>query len=152
MLILKENIAISGGMTMHQIQFGNTVISYTLEFSNRRKTLAIQVSETGVKVIAPGNVEIAEIDAILCKKAPWILQQLADFEEIQSYDEKIRFLSGEKLPYLGRNYRLKIYKEAVENVSFSFKQGKFIAVVPSTILDEHLREILYPEFKKWVMT
>ena len=139
-------------MTMHQIHFGNTVISYTLEFSNRRKTLAIQVSEKGVKVIAPSKAEKAEIEMVLCKKASWILQQLADFEEIQAYDEKVRFLSGEKLPYLGRNYRLKVYREAVEDVNFSFKQGKFIAVVPSTIFDEQLREILYPQFKNWVMT
>lgn len=37
-------------------------------------TLAIQVSETGVKVIAPAKTEKAEIEAVLCKKAPWILQ------------------------------------------------------------------------------
>lgn len=139
-------------MTMQQIQFGNTVISYTLEFSSRRKTFAIQVSEMGVKVIAPDNAEKAEIDSVLCKKAPWILQQLADFEEIQAYDEKVKFLSGEKLPYLGRNYRLKVYKEDIEDVCFSFKQGKFIAVVSSSYSDEQLREILYPLFKKWVMT
>ncbi|WP_126991290.1 YgjP-like metallopeptidase domain-containing protein [Candidatus Kurthia intestinigallinarum] len=117
-------------MTIHQIEFGNTVISYTLEFSNRRKTLAIQVSETGVKVIAPANVETAEIEAVMCKKAPWILQQLADFEEIQSYDEKIRFLSGEKLPYLGRNYRLKINKEAADELKklqFELANGELIS-------------------------
>lgn len=140
-------------MTMHQIHFGNTVISYTLEFSIRRKMLAIQVSEAGEKVVAPDRAVKSEIEAVLCKKAPWILQQLvADFEKIQIYDEKVRFLSGEKLPYLGRNYRLEIYKEALEDGIFFFQVREIYHSSPSTNSDEQLREVLYPQFKKWVIS
>lgn len=136
---------------MQQVHFGTTVISYDVQYSEKRKSLGIQVSEAGVNVVAPINTPLNKIDEIVLNKAPWILTQLAEFEEMNQYEEKLRFLSGEKLPYLGRNYRLKVYKEAVDTIQFSFKQGKFIAVIPSHIDEADHGDMLYPLFKQWVI-
>ena len=137
---------------MYSIQFGQDTIPYTIKWSERRKTVSISVDANGVYVTAPTKTTTEKIKEIVYQKATWIRAQLFHFNEMVDESHHRSFLSGEKLPYLGRNYRLKVYREAVEDVNFSFKQGKFIAVVPSTIFDEQLREMLYPQFKKWVMT
>ncbi|WP_433595436.1 M48 family metallopeptidase [Lysinibacillus xylanilyticus] len=136
---------------MQHMIYGNTVISYSVKYSSKRKTMSIQVSEKGVTIIAPSNTAPSRIEEILQKKATWIIKQLADFEEIYDYEEKLQFQAGEKLPYLGRHYRLKIIKDNVPTAALIFKQGKFIATIPSTITVEDHREILYPLYKEWVM-
>lgn len=135
-----------------QIEFGQSVIPYTLQRSNKRTTLSIQVSAQGVEVIAPIDATIQDIESKLLKKATWILQKQADFDEMIEYNTPRQFRSGEKLPYLGRQYRLKVITEPnVKNASFSYKQGKFIATVPEDISPEQYRNLLYPLYKQWIM-
>ncbi|RPJ94080.1 DUF45 domain-containing protein, partial [Rummeliibacillus sp. TYF005] len=135
-----------------QIEFGQSVIPYTLQRSNKRQTLSIQVSAQGVEVIAPIDATIQDIESKLLKKATWILQKQADFDEMIEYNTPRQFRSGEKLPYLGRQYRLKVITEPnIENASFSYKQGKFIATVSEDITPEQYRNLLYPLYKQWIM-
>lgn len=137
---------------LHSIQFGNEVISYELKYSTKRKNLAIQVDENGVTVIAPNTSSEEQIQSILKQKAGWILKQQADFNEIAHYENLRQFYSGEKLPYLGRQYRLKIRQEAISNATFTYQQGRFIAYVPKSLPIDEYRHTLYPLYKEWVMS
>ena len=56
-----------------------------------------------MQVAAPMTTPGSELRAIVRKRAPWILSQASD--EILEAAPK-RFVSGETLPYLGRNVRL----------------------------------------------
>ena len=109
---------------MHSIQFGNQTIAYTLTTSQRRKTISISVDQHGVAVVSPAHVEIAKIESTLHKKAVWIIKQLAHFKEMQISDHQHSFLSGEKLPYLGRQYRLKVVKTETSQPRQQAEPGK----------------------------
>lgn len=135
---------------MYSIQFGNTKIPYTLSRSNRRKTMSIAIDQHGVSVISPSDVDIEKIESTLHKKATWIIKQLNDFNEMNIKFHERLFLSGEKFPYLGRQYRLKVQKTTCEKPSFRFYQSRFFAEIPNYITDDNYREILYPLYVDWI--
>lgn len=128
---------------MNNIQFGKNRIPYDLKWSNRRKTIAIAVDSNGVSVTAPTNTSQEKIDSAVHLKAPWIRNQLNHFNEMDEGIHKRLLLSGEKLPYLGRQYRLKIEKmESILHPSIKFHQGMFIGQGPYDI-PEKATEIFY---------
>lgn len=134
------------------IQFGNEKIPYELYWSTKRKTLGISVQSDKVSVTAPEGTTEDKINDLLMKKAPWIRKKLQEYEEIHPFIQEREFLSGEKLPYLGRLYRLKIIKEeCLQKSSFKFQQGKFIATVPISLNETEYRRVIYPLYKKWVI-
>ncbi|MBT2719201.1 M48 family metallopeptidase [Bacillus sp. ISL-57] len=135
---------------MHAIQFGNKTIPYTLSRSHRRKTLSISVNQHGVSVISPSDVDIEKIETTLHKKSVWIIKQLSDFNEMHTSVQERFFLSGEKLPYLGRQYRLKIIRTNTNEPSFRFYQGRFLAELPKETSEDEQRDVLYPLFVNWV--
>ena len=87
-----------------RIRFGDTTIEYDLRRSaRRRKTVQISVDGGGVQVAAPMTTPAGELRAIVRKRAPWILSH-ASGELLEAAPK--RFVSGETLPYLGRNVRM----------------------------------------------
>lgn len=135
---------------MHSIKFGNQTIPYTLKNSQRRKTLSISVDQHGVSVITPSEVAQETIELTLHKKAPWIIKQLTDFEEMHTKTSKRAFMSGEKLLYLGRNYRLKVIKTDSSEPNFRFYQGRFLAELPKNVKEEEHRDLIYPLYIEWI--
>lgn len=135
---------------INTIKYGTKEISYLLTHSSRRKTVNIIVESGKVFVVIPQGVSKIQYESLIYKKAPWILKQLTDFEEISLNIQKLKFQSGEKLPYLGRHYRLKVNKESVKEVSFIFSQSRFIATVPLNTNLADQREKIFPHYKKWI--
>ncbi|WP_077210393.1 M48 family metallopeptidase [Bacillus dakarensis] len=135
---------------MYSFQFGNQTIPYTLSTSHRRKTLSISVDQHGVAVISPSHVDREKVEMILHNKAVWIIKQLSDFEEMNKTFTERSFLSGEKLPYLGRHYRLKVMKKDSDEAIFRFYQGRFVAELPKGISEEEHRDLLLPLYVDWI--
>lgn len=95
-------------MNKHTIQYGNTTIEYDLTYASRT-TLAIDVHpDLRVTVQAPEDTDLADIEAKVRKRAPWILRQLRQFETYLPKLPPRQYLSGETHRYLGRQYRLKV--------------------------------------------
>jgi predicted metal-dependent hydrolase len=112
------------------IFFGSKQIDFQLEFSNR-KSLGITVTpDLEVLVKAPIDATIDKVKEIIRKKAPWIIRQQSFFLTFHPKMTDRKFVGGETHLYLGRQYRLKIISEKVENVKL---KGKFIEV---TTLDK----------------
>jgi predicted metal-dependent hydrolase len=139
---------------MPTFQFGNTNIEYDINYSSTRKNITIAVDWVdGVIIIAPQETDQTQIDIAFQKKAPWILKKLADFREIKMLSSHREFISGEKFPYLGRQYRLKVTKnESVSEVSLTFRNGRFFAIIPTSFDDSLRQERLYDLFRKWYFT
>lgn len=133
------------------IQFGKRIIPYILQESSTRKTLSIAVEDGQVIVTIPSGTEANKYELILSQKAPWMLKQLAHFEEMSSSTRTLQFRSGEKLPYLGRYYRLKVQSKAVSAPSFRFFKGHFEANIPLELTTEDYRAHLYPLYQDWIM-
>ncbi len=136
---------------MHYIQFGTQTIQYELSRSNRRKSVSISIDQHGVKVVAPTSTNHDIIENILHQKGAWIRNQLTNYEEMNQSSLKRKFISGEKLPYLGRQYRLKVIKTNDSIAStFRFHKGQFVAELHENILECQHREMLFPLYTEWV--
>lgn len=99
-----------------ELQFGNSTISYLLEFAER-KTLGIKVfPDKSVQVLAPDNTSVAQIEKKVRSKAPWILRQQDFFLSFHPLTPARRFVSGETHFYLGKQYKLKLRESKSERV------------------------------------
>jgi len=138
---------------MPSFQYGKTTIDYTLVYQENQKDITISVEwMEGVTVTAPPNVGSEDLETVLYKKAPWILEKWYSFEEISHTPSPKEFVSGEKFPYLGRHYRLKVNKSTdTQTPSLSFQHGRFIAVIPSEFTEAEKRERMYQLFKDWYL-
>lgn len=107
------------------IQFGSSRIDFLLEYSNR-KSLGITVTPNATVVVkAPLNASLERVQAILRRKAPWIIKQKSFFLSFHPKTPTRKYISGETHLYLGRQYRLKIKEGVTESVKL---KGKFIEV------------------------
>ena len=93
---------------MKEVAFGARKITYNLHRRDRKRLRIVVLPELTVVVFAPitGNEE--QIAAALIRKAAWIAGKLDDLERYHPLPAPNKFISGETLVYLGRQYRLKV--------------------------------------------
>ncbi|MDN3436490.1 SprT family zinc-dependent metalloprotease [Planococcus sp. APC 3900] len=130
--------------------FGNKEITYSVVESRKRKHLNIAVADGEVILTIPFATKPEVYEPLLRTKAPWILKQLTDYEELELNNGELQFRSGEKLPYLGRYYRLKVTKNSALSASLHFSKGRFEATVPEELSVDEQRAQLYPLYKQWI--
>ncbi len=130
--------------------FGSKTIEYELDFQDR-KTLGIRVYPScKVKVIAPLETSHEALKEKLRKKAPWILKQQNEFLSFYPLTPPRKFVNGETHLYLGRQYKLKIKEDKVNEVTLV--KGKLTITVnkqitPSTLLENWYREKAKSHFR-----
>lgn len=131
-----------------EIRYGNSVISYAVTRSSRRwKTIEITLDATeGVLVAAPVAASALAIREVVLKRAGWILAR-AD-EGILQPKPKL-FVSGETLPYLGREVRMDVTHAEVPMVRVRFSHWAFDVLVPSTLKGEERRTLIRAAFLRW---
>ncbi|RMG85552.1 MAG: M48 family peptidase [Bacteroidetes bacterium] len=106
-------------MSAQKIQFGSKEIIFELEYQDR-KSLGITVyPDRRVTVKAPLNAAIEKIREKVHKRAPWILKQQSYFLSFEPRTPARRYVSGETHLYMGRRYRLKIYRSNEPSVKLS---------------------------------
>jgi predicted metal-dependent hydrolase len=128
-------------MKTHTIQYGHTTIEYTLTYGPRT-TLAIDVHPgLRITVQAPEGTHLADIEAKVKKRAPWILRQLRRFETYLPKLPPRQYVSGETHRYLGRQYRLKVMANGnAENVKLT--RGYFYVDVHDKTDTERVKGLL----------
>lgn len=145
------NSFIKAVLRMPSIQYGTTLIDYQITYKESKKDISILIEyQIGVTVVAPPHTSDEQIAAIIKKKAPAIYKQLRKLSEIKPEESSRQFKSGEKIPYLGRQYRLKVIKDdSLTDCHIQFHQGKFTAKVPNHFNDTERIQSLNHLFKKW---
>lgn len=96
--------------TMNVIDFGTRKIIYTLHREDRKRLRIVVAPELTVDVFAPATDDEDQIQAAVMKKAAWIASKLDALESYHPLPAPKKYISGETLVYLGRQYRLKIEK------------------------------------------
>lgn len=138
-----------GDYKMNYIDFGNTKLYYSL-YEQERNDVKISVDlVSGVMVYTPKEANKVTVHNIIQSKAKWIYEKVEHLNEVKVNVTPKEFVSGEKLPYLGRQYRLKVYREAIDSFTFNFSQGKFIASVPSNWAQERVQTTLEDSLIAW---
>ena len=117
-----------------KVRFGDTTIEYQVRRSHRRKkTVQVTVDGGGVQVAAPTGTPSSELQSIVRKRAPWILNH-ANKEALMVAPR--RFVSGETLPYLGRNVRLVVEVADVLIPEVRFDHWRFRVSIPEGLEGE----------------
>jgi predicted metal-dependent hydrolase len=139
---------------MATFQYGTTTIDYILSYKANKSDITVSVDWTnGVTVVAPEHIDLTVLEQALHKKAPWILKKLYEFNEIKLLSAAKEFLSGEKFPYLGRQYRLKVTpQEKIVEGTLTFNRGLFTAITPKKWDDIQRQQQLKALFQHWYYT
>ncbi len=82
-----------------------------LQRRSQRRTVGMRITRDGLVVGAPGWMSQHALDAILQKKAAWILDKLQAAQAALTADERqaLRWEDGMQLPYLGQPLRIHLY-------------------------------------------
>lgn len=129
----------------HTAKYGRTPISYSLVRANR-KTMAIEVHpDLRVKVVAPSNATIQDIEAKLIKRGSWITKQKLYFESFLPRTPKREYVSGETHLYLGRRYVLKVSKG--EKSEVKLKGGQLMVFISKHAINTTAHDVLAGWYK-----
>jgi len=95
------------GSNTRLIQFGNTIVEYSLK-RGKRRTIGFVIDDRGLSVSAPKWVLIKEIEQALHEKQRWILNKLAEWQARRAHMlvHSTPWKHGSTLPYLGRSITL----------------------------------------------
>jgi hypothetical protein len=109
----------------HILKFGSRQIPYRLQRKDRKCLRVVVSPELTVDVFAPRTVNDDQIHLSVKKKAPWIARTLDKLESYHPLPAPKRYVSGETLVYLGRQYRLKVVKGSRQSAKL---MGQFLQV------------------------
>ncbi len=116
--------------TRDRVRYGGSVIEYEIRRSTRRrKSIQVAVDGSGVSVSAPMAVDDDYLRAFVRKRAAWIIRN-AEAEKLRAAPK--RFVSGETVPYLGRNIRMAVSDgEEVRSPQVRFDHWRLRIAVPA---------------------
>lgn len=93
------------------------------------KILIKVLPDCRVQISAPETASDEQIISAAKKRARWIYQQLREFRHRQEHVRPRKYVSGESLYYLGKQYVLKVIQHADETPSVKLLRGKIEVTV-----------------------
>lgn len=123
----------------YQVQYGSSIIHFTLVRKERKAIKISVLPELTVEVLAPPDVTIEKIKEKVRKKGAWIFKNFAYFSQFLPREPVREFVGGETHKYLGRQYRLKIVKDKEESVKL---KGCYIVIKTNGIQNANVRSLL----------
>ena len=134
-------------MERDSIRFGDTTIQYQVRRSDRRKkTIQVTVDGGGVQVASPMDTPPQDLQALVRRRAPWLLNHATD--GLLAVVPK-RFVSGETLPYLGRNVRMVFEAADVRKPEVRFDHWRFSIKVPQRLCGSQRNERIRKAIIAW---
>ena len=132
---------------LHKVKLDAAAIEYTVRRSKRRrKTVQISVSRGEVVVSAPMRTPNREIQAIVQKRAEWILEKL---ETGTQEPPPLRLVTGEKLLYLGREVELAVEEAAVRRPLARWDGDCVLVISPLGLAGDEQREAVRTALVAW---
>jgi predicted metal-dependent hydrolase len=94
--------------------------------TRRKRTVGIAVEDRRVKIYAPKWVPLQEIQEIIQKRSPWIDRQVQLQAALPTVSPRM-FVDGEHLPFLGRQYTLRV--EVASNPSVNLDGDQIVVTL-----------------------
>ncbi len=79
----------------------------------------------------------------------WIFKKQKELAEIKDAPKPKEFLSGEKLLYIGRRYRIKLNKKDMKGAEVSLYQGMFMIDVNKDLSEKQRKAAIKEELISW---
>ena len=119
---------------------------YQVVRSRKRKHACIKVQDCQVFVVVPESIRDERIQQLLKQKYRWIKEKLKVQESFPPVKPK-EYVSGETFTYLGRNYRLKVFKGKPEPVKLN--KGRFVVQVGVDNSEERRTQRIQDKLTFW---
>lgn len=127
--------------------YGNKIINYSI-LKKDVKNITIKVTPLEEVIItAPIQTTESTLEAIIKKRAAWIDFNLRIYEKINSNKSKKNYEQGFSHRYLGKNYRLKIFKKYDQNL-VKYNKGYIEIYTKENCSEDKIQELL----EKWYVT
>ncbi|MFW6173463.1 MAG: M48 family metallopeptidase [Elusimicrobiota bacterium] len=113
---------------MNKLDIGEIKLPYRIDWRKNRSSVGFGIDQDMELVVrAPRSLSIEKVERAIQKKKGWLLEKIEKLQEQKQPPLDKDFLSGEKLTYKGRNYRLKVFiKNNLGEPRLEFQQGKFL--------------------------
>ncbi len=99
-------------------------LRFDVRWSRRRRTVGLTVArDGGLRVLAPAGTSARRLEQVVRAKLPWVRRKLAEFEALGPPPAPSDLADGERLPYLGRSYTLKLVDAPA--APFALRRGRF---------------------------
>lgn len=117
---------------VNTIQLGRRQLDYALHRDDRERLKVVVTPRAEVVVYAPLRRTRDEIETRLRRRSEWILRQHRYFAKHLPRPTSRRYVSGETVYYLGRQYRVKLRTADEDSVKL---KGRFLLVSASCETD-----------------
>jgi predicted metal-dependent hydrolase len=131
---------------MSNVQYGSRTIEYTFLPKEGLKSHYISVQKDAGVVLKGSPVPLEKEQALILKKARWILDKLELVESI-GYDE---IVTGARVQYLGRRYYVEVFiNNDLDAISIDFTESKFKVSLPTVLNNqEELKQAFESFFRE----
>ena len=106
----------------------------------------MRLAPEGIIVAAPSRASDDQIRDIVLKRAPWIVKRMA---KLPVEPLTRQFVTGESLPYLGRNVEMIVEDGVTSSTQVSLHQGKFQVSVRPTLDRDVRQDSILQAFAAW---
>ncbi len=131
-------------------QYGNKTIEYILIKSKRRKTCEVIVEKDEITIRAPFDKSLMEVESILNDKIKWISQKQKEIQSEKPEVVKPSFEDDSTLPYLGKNFKLKIIY-IIEKTPMKFEFSNDLFYVYLSKRENKISENIRSLYNDWLI-
>lgn len=126
----------------HQIIHNNRILEFQIIRSSRRKkTSEISIVNGVICLKVPMSTTIHSIESLVTKKATWIQQKVKEQNDPNITIRVPTYSNNSTLPYLGKNYPLKIVDSNYH--SFQFTNDQFTAYTKKKNIKRYYEQWLF---------
>lgn len=132
-----------------RIRYGSTNLEYYIKRSKRIKTSELIVDSDRIEIRTPLNKTLEDTRDIVRNKAQWILRKQNEYRNSIQEIIKPTFEENSTLPYLGKNYHLRISKNQPRN-TIRFANGEFVVDVTSSDASQDTKAEIRELYEEWL--
>lgn len=131
---------------MSVLQMAEGALRYELHFSNKRRSIALQVAGGRLTIRAPAGTNVADIKALIVLKQSWIMKHLQLSRTLVKPD----WLKARQIPLLDQTLQLQVQLAAVSAVSWSDNTVQVLLSkrIPQNSADVKVRQLLQQWYKQ----
>jgi predicted metal-dependent hydrolase len=138
--------------TKQNFQYENKTIEYNLVQSKRRKTIEVIVDKNEITIRVPFEKSIKEIEGILNEKIKWISQKQKEIQNQKPEIIKPSFDDNTILPYLGKNYSLKLIYNSDEKLKETIEFSNDFFTINLNKNKNNLNEKVRSLYENWLIS
>lgn len=134
---------------MPKITLSGQSIAYTVRKSKRARTVRLRIdAQNGLVLTVPHGARGIDAESILKNSADWILKHYGKIEQVKSRQR--RFVSGEMLPYMGRDISLEVIeKHGGTRITVALRESHLRVSVPSSISVKDRPGVIRAALEAW---